>query len=85
MVHCSSFTDCHCLATHQKRASSPITDGCELPCGCWELNSGLLEEQSVLLAVEPSLQSSTFEVLKGQNWSTHVAVPASSATQALGL
>jgi hypothetical protein len=31
-------------------------DGCESPCGCWELNSGLLEEQSVLLTTEPSLQ-----------------------------
>jgi hypothetical protein len=25
------------------------------PCGCWELNSGPLEEQSVLLTTEPSL------------------------------
>ncbi|CAO2628536.1 E3 ubiquitin-protein ligase NEDD4, partial [Lemmus lemmus] len=31
-------------------------DSCELPCGCWELNSGPLEEQSVLLTAEPSLQ-----------------------------
>jgi hypothetical protein len=23
--------------------------GCEPPCGCWDLNSGPLEEQSVLL------------------------------------
>ena len=42
--------------THQKRASDPITDGCEPPCGCWEMNSGLLEEQSVLLNSEPPLQ-----------------------------
>jgi len=27
-----------------------------LPCGCWELNSGSLEEQSVLLTTEPPLQ-----------------------------
>ena len=26
----------------------PITDGCEPPCGCWDLNSGPLEEQSAL-------------------------------------
>jgi hypothetical protein len=45
-----------CLQTHQKRASDPITDGCEPPCGCWELNSGPLEEQSVLLTAEPSDQ-----------------------------
>jgi len=38
-----------CIPAGQKRASDPITDGCELPCGCWELNSGPLEEQTVLL------------------------------------
>jgi hypothetical protein len=32
------------------------TDGDKPPCGCWELNSGLLEEQPVLLTSEPSLQ-----------------------------
>jgi hypothetical protein len=37
------WTYCHCFQTHQKRASDPITDGCEPPCGCWELNSGSLE------------------------------------------
>jgi len=35
-----------------------IPDGCKPPCGCWELNSGPLEEQSVLLTAEPSLQPS---------------------------
>ena len=30
--------------------------GCEPPCGCWDLNSGPLEEQSVLLPTEPSRQ-----------------------------
>ena len=35
----------------------PTTDGCEPSCGCWELNSGPLEEQSVLLTAESSLQS----------------------------
>jgi hypothetical protein len=33
-----------------------MTDGCEPPCGCWDLNSGPLEEQLVLLTTEPSLQ-----------------------------
>ena len=28
----------------------------KLPCGCWELNPGPLEEQPVLLTTEPSLQ-----------------------------
>jgi hypothetical protein len=40
------WVQCYCLQTHQKRASGPITDGCEPPCGCWELNSGPLEEHS---------------------------------------
>jgi len=44
------------MSTHQMKALDPITDGCEPPCGCWELNSGPLEEQSVLLTTEPSLQ-----------------------------
>jgi hypothetical protein len=34
---------------HQKRASDLITDGCEPPCGCWELNSGPLEVHRVSL------------------------------------
>jgi hypothetical protein len=36
--------------------SDLVTDSCEPPCGCWDLNSGLSEEQSVLLTTEPSLQ-----------------------------
>jgi hypothetical protein len=40
------YVHCSCLQTHQKRASYPIADGCETPCGCWELNSGPLEEQA---------------------------------------
>ena len=38
------------------RALDLMTDGCEPPYGCWELNSGPLEEQSVLLTSEPFLQ-----------------------------
>ena len=53
---CIWWVHCRCLQTHQKRASDPIADGCEPPCGCWELNSGPLEDQSVLLTTEPSLQ-----------------------------
>jgi hypothetical protein len=36
--------------------SDLITDGCEPLCGCWDLNSEPLEEQSVLLPTEPSHQ-----------------------------
>jgi hypothetical protein len=35
-----------CLQTLQKRASDLVTDGCEPPYGCWDLNSGPSEEQS---------------------------------------
>jgi hypothetical protein len=40
----------------QKRASDSSIDGCEPPCGCWELDSGPLEEQPVLLTSELFLQ-----------------------------
>jgi hypothetical protein len=51
-----SNNSCSCLQTHQKRTSDLITGGCELPCGCWDLNSGPSEEQLVLLTAEPSYQ-----------------------------
>jgi hypothetical protein len=44
------------LQTPKKRASDLITDGCEPPCGCWNLNSGPSKEQSALLTAKPSLQ-----------------------------
>ena len=56
-MHCSS------LQTHRKRAPELITDGCEPPCGCWDLNSGPLEEQSLLLTSKPSLQPNPFSFL----------------------
>jgi hypothetical protein len=49
------------VQTHQKRALDPITDGCEPPCGCWDLNSGPLEEQSVILTPEPSKSVSSYK------------------------
>ena len=33
-----------------------VTDGCELPCRFWELHHRPLEEPSVPLTAEPSLQ-----------------------------
>ncbi|KAM7323220.1 hypothetical protein ACRRTK_017326 [Alexandromys fortis] len=45
-----------CMSEHQKWSLDLITDGCEPPCGYWELNSESLEEQPVLLTTEPSLQ-----------------------------
>ena len=40
----------------QKRVPDHVTGGCEPQCGCWELNSGPLEEQEMLSTTEPSLQ-----------------------------
>jgi hypothetical protein len=39
------------------------SEGCEPPCGCRELNSGPLEEQSVLLTTEPFLQPDLFIII----------------------
>ena len=64
-VHCCS------LQKHLKRTSDPITDVCEPPCGCWELNLAPLEEQPVLLTTEPSLQPSLVHV-KSKYW-THMS------------
>lgn len=36
-----------------------VPDSRVLLCGCWKLNLGSLQEQSVLLVPEPSLQSLT--------------------------
>ena len=49
---------------HQKRASDLIMGHCEPPCGCWDLNSGTLEEHSVLLPAEPSLQPLFFYIFQ---------------------
>ena len=48
-VHCS------CLQTYQKGTFDNIADGSEPPGGCWDLNSGPLKEQLVLLTTEPFL------------------------------
>jgi hypothetical protein len=42
-----------------------VTDGCEPPCDCCELNPGPLEEQPGLSTAEPSLQFA-LSVLSGQ-------------------
>ena len=51
---------CMCLMPKESRTGyrfpgTGVTDDSELPCGCWELNLGPLEEQPVRLATEPSL------------------------------
>ena len=46
-----------CLCEGVGSPGTGVTDSCELPYGCWELNSGFLEEQPVLFTAEPSLSS----------------------------
>ena len=46
----------HKMGRQKKASVRGTTDGCEPPCGCWELNSGPLKEQSGLLPADPSLQ-----------------------------
>jgi hypothetical protein len=75
----------HCLQTYQKRALDPITDGCESPCGCWELNSGPLEEQSVLLIAEPSLQTTPTPQASFLKWLRATYVRNGAAHGGLGL
>ena len=33
------YTEKPCLEKTKQNKTKPITDGCEPPCGCWELNS----------------------------------------------
>lgn len=47
-------------------AGTVLTGGYEMPCGCWESNPGPLQEQGVILSVEPSLSPCTLRwVLSG--------------------
>ena len=38
---------CMCMILCQKRALEPTIDGCEPPCGFWELSTGPVEKQPV--------------------------------------
>lgn len=43
---------CHCdpeKSEEHPDALETVTDGCELPCGCWELNLGFLQQQQCSL------------------------------------
>lgn len=42
-----------------------VIDDCEAPCGRWELNLGLLQEQ-MLLTTEPSLKPRSFLILNSR-------------------
>jgi hypothetical protein len=58
-THTHTFT----VFRHTRRGYQiPFTDSCKTLCGCWELNSGPLEEQSLLLTSEPSLQPELYNL-----------------------
>ena len=58
------------LSAHQKRASDSITiDGGEPQCGCWELNSGPLEDhRDGLIIAPPRLQFLNYQKLISNVW-----------------
>ena len=41
------------LSSDTPEEGIPVTDGCEPPCGCWELNSRPLGEKSVSYLSSP--------------------------------
>lgn len=51
-----SFRLIYSVCLYAWRPDEGVIDGCELPCACWQLNSGPLEEQSMLLTSELPLQ-----------------------------
>ena len=55
---------------HKRVVGSPETGVMnirELPCGCWELNLGPVQDQQDLFTVEPSLQPLKESFLKASN------------------
>ena len=56
---------CLCVGLQARRGhQTPFTDGCEPSCGCWEMNSGPLEEQAVLLMTQSSIHPTRKQFLK---------------------
>jgi hypothetical protein len=47
-----------------KNPGTGATDKCELPCGCWELNPGPLEEQPMFLTTDSSSPQNKWVLLK---------------------
>lgn len=39
-----------------RHAGTGVSDCCESPCRCWELNLGTMGDQPILLTTDPSLQ-----------------------------
>lgn len=51
-----------CLYEGVGSPGTGITDNCELPCGCRELNPRPLKQQPVLVTDEPSLQNTASHI-----------------------
>ena len=56
---CALCAWCQGRAEEEIRSGTGIMDGCDPSCGFWELNLSPLQEQHVLLAIDPSLHPST--------------------------
>ena len=56
-LHICMFTVCMQMAENVTGCPKiGVADGSKLPCGCWILNLGLVQEKQVFLTAEPSLQ-----------------------------
>ena len=51
------FAGMWCLCEVVRPLGTGAVDSCELPCRCWDLNLGPLEEQPVFWMAEPALLS----------------------------
>lgn len=49
-----------CGGQRSQKSWTRVTDVCEQPCGCGELNSGPLQEQQVFLSAEPLLKPQNY-------------------------
>ena len=55
-ILCTLVFYLHVYLDEVRSPGTGVSNSCELPCGCWELNPDTLEEPPVLLTAEPSLQ-----------------------------
>ena len=51
-MHVCLCAMCVLVLVEASSLRTEVTDGCDPPCGCWELNPDPLEEQPVLLTAE---------------------------------
>lgn len=60
------------IVVSQISHGSEVTDSCEPPYGCWELNLSLLEEKPILLTAEVFFSPVCSPVIKGMHARTHI-------------